>query len=117
MRPQQIMFMGWVFAVGAMISLTFGGLWIGSEEALVADSLTVFKQANILGTWSVMVPNVSFFLIGAKSLMMMDFAFFRGEMAIVQWFFFLVFGVGLLWGFFMVLIQVISGLFRRLGIS
>ncbi|MBA7663808.1 hypothetical protein ES703_71856 [subsurface metagenome] len=112
MRPQQIMFMGWMLAVGTMISLTFGGLWLGPKETILADSLTVFKQANILGTWSVMVPNVSFFLVGVKSLMMMDFAFFRDEMVLIQWFFFLTLGVGFLWGIFMVVISAIRGLFR-----
>ena len=105
--------MGLIFAAGTMISLTFGGLWLGSEEVEVANAFTVFKQANILGIWSVMVPNVSFFLVGAKSLMMMDFAFFEGEMALIQWLLFMTLGLGLMWGIFTVVIGVIQGLFKR----
>jgi len=107
------MFMGLVFAAGTLVSLTFGGAWLGSSEVEVANALTVFKQANILGTWSVMVPNVSFFLVGAKSLMMMDFGFFNGAMGLLQWVLFMTFGLGLMWGFFTVLIGVVQGLFRR----
>lgn len=113
MRPQQIMFMGLILAAGTLISLTFGGAWLGSEEVEVANALTVFRQANILGTWSVMVPNISFFVVGMKSLMMMDFAFFGGSWALIQWILFLTIGLGLLWGFFTVVIGTVQGLFGR----
>lgn len=113
MHPKQMMFMGLIFAAGTMISLTFGGAWIGTSEVDVVNSLTVFKQANILGLWSVMVPNIDFFLVGAKSLMMMDFAFFTGPMALLQWFLMMVFGIAFLWGFLIVIIGVIQGLWKR----
>lgn len=113
MKSQQVMFMGWIFAVGTLISLTYAGLWLGSEEALVVDAVTVFKQTKILGTWSVMVPNISFFTVGARALMMLDFAFFSGGMEIFQWLLFMTLGLGLMFGFFTVVIQVINGLFRR----
>lgn len=113
MRAQQIMFMGLIFAAGTLISLTFAGMWVGTEEVAVANAVTVFKQANILGTWSVTVPNITFFLVGAKALMMMDFAFFSGSWALLQWILFMVFGLGLMWGFYTIVIGVIQGLFRR----
>lgn len=105
--------MGLVLATGTLISLTFGGAWLGDEEVALANALTVFKQVTILGTWAITVPNPSFFLVGAKSLMMMDFAFFSGEMALLQWFGFMTLGLGLMWGIFTVVIGVIQGLFRR----
>lgn len=107
------MFMGFILAVGTIISLTFGGLWIGDEEVEMSNAFTVFRQAEILGTWSVMVPNVDFFLVGARSLMMMDFAFFSDEMALLQWFLYMTLGLGLMWGIYMVVISVVQGLFRR----
>ena len=108
------MFMGWIFAAGTVISLTFGGAWLGTTEASVASALTVFKQTNILGIWSITVPNISFFLVGAKSLMMMDFAFFQGEWGLFfQWILFMTLGVAMMWGIFVVVIGVIQGLFRR----
>lgn len=113
MRTQQIMFMGLVLATGTVISLTFGGAWFGDSDLEISNSLTVFKQADILGTWSVMVPNVSFFLVGAKSMIQMDFAFFTGSMQIVQWFLMFTFGLGLFWGLFTVVIGVVQGLFGR----
>lgn len=113
MRPQQIAFMGLIFAAGTVISLTFGGAWVSTTETDVVASLSVFKQANILGIWSVMVPNVSFFLVGARALMMMDFGFFGGAMALIQWFMMLTFGVAFAWGVYIVVIGVVQGLFGR----
>ena len=105
--------MGLVFAAGTMVSLTFGGAWLGTSEVTVANSLTVFKQANILGTWAIMVPSIDFFLVGAKSLMLMDFAFFQGGAGILQWLLYMTFGLGLLWGFWSLVFGAIQGLFRR----
>lgn len=113
MHPKQIMFMGLVFAAGTMISLTFSGAWLGTSEVEVVNAMAVFKQANILGLWSVTIPNIDFFLVGAKSLMMLDFAFFTGPLAIVQWFMFMTVGLGLLFGFFVIVITVIQSLWRR----
>lgn len=113
MRTQQIMFMGLILAAGTVISLTFGGAWLGTTETDIANAFTVFKQVNILGVWSVTVPNITFFLVGAKALMMMDFAFFSGSMALLQWFMMLTLGLGLTWGIYTVAIGAIQGLFGR----
>lgn len=113
MRPHQIMFMGLILATGTIISLTFGGLWLGAEEMAMQSAFTMFKQANILGTWAVTVPNISFFISGAKSLIMMDFAFFGGILSVVQWFLMLTIGLGLTWGFYTIMIGTIQGLFGR----
>lgn len=107
------MFMGLIFAAGTLISLTFGGAWFGTEDIEIANALTVFKQANILGVWSVTVPNISFFLLGFKALIQMDFAFFSGELALLQWFFMFTIGLGVLWGIYTVVITVVQGLFGR----
>lgn len=108
-----MMFLGLIFAAGTMISLTFGGAWLGSTDLEVANAITVFKQANILGVWSITVPNISFFITGAKALMMFDFAFFSGSLALVQWFFFFIIGLATMWGFYTVIIGVIQGIFTR----
>lgn len=113
MRPHQIMFMGLLLAAGVLISLTFGGLWLGDEDVETANAFTVFKQVNILGLWSVTIPNIDFFLTGAKHLIMMDFAFFDGSLALLQWFFFFTLGLGVIWGFFTIIISVVQGVLRR----
>lgn len=113
MRTQQVMFMGWLAATGIMISLTFGGVWLGGSEVGLASDMTVFKQGNILGIWAVSIPNVGFFVGAAKAVMTMDFAFFRGPAQLFQWIAMLVFGYAFMWGIFTIVIGVIQGLFRR----
>lgn len=111
MRPQHIMFMGLIFAVGTIISLSFAGLWLGSEEVDVVNSVTAFKQANIAGVWSVTVPNITFFTTGVRALVNLDFAFFDGPMITLQWILYMVLGLGVAWGLFTVMIAVINSRF------
>ena len=113
MRPQQIMFMGLLLAAGTLISLTFAGAWLGTTDVDTANSLTVFKQVNILGLWTVTIPSIDFFLTGAKSLIMMDFAFFSGPGAILQWFMFFTFGLAIIWGIYIIVINIIQSFFHR----
>lgn len=113
MRQQHMMFLGLILAAGTMISLTFGAAWFGTTDLEIANAITVFKQANILGVWSITVPNITFFIAGAKALMMFDFAFFEGSGSILQWFFFFIFGLATMWGFYTIIIGVIQGVFVR----
>lgn len=113
MRPQHIMFMGLLLAVGTIISLSYAGVGLGSEEVGYANAFTAFKQANILGVWSVTIPNVTFFFVGVRALTQMDFAFFTSGMVVVQWILYMVLGLGLTWGIFTIVLGVINGLFRR----
>lgn len=113
MRPQYVMFLGLIFATGTLISLTFGGDWLGADDLAMANSLTVFKDANIVGIWSITVPNIDFFFTGMKSLMMMDFAFFEDGLQLVQWFFLMVISLGALWGLYTVIISVVQSAIGR----
>lgn len=109
-----MMWVGLMFSVGTLISLTYAGVGLGSEEVEFINAVAVFKQANILGIWSVPVPNITFFTIGLRALLNADFAFFGGFMQLLQWFFYTVIGLGVMWGVFSVILVVISGLFRRI---
>lgn len=105
--------MGLLLAVGTIISLSYAGVGLGSEEVEFANSFSAFKQANILGVWSIPIPNVTFFFTGVRALISMDFAFFTGGMVVLQWILYLVLGLGLTWGIFTIVLGVINGLFRR----
>jgi hypothetical protein len=113
MRPQQIMFMGLLFTTGILLSLALGGSWLGDEDVSIANSLTVFKDVSFFGLFSFPVPNIGFFLIGLKALTMLDFAFFTGGFAIVQWVMFFVFVAGVIFGLFTIAIYVASGKLGR----
>lgn len=113
MRPQQIMFLGFTFMVGTMISLTFAGGWLDSTDVGIVNSLVAFRSVKLLGIWTISVPNLDFILTGIGSLLKMDFAFFRGEMVLLQWFFLMTLGAGTLFGLFTIAIVTISSIWRR----
>lgn len=114
MRPHYVIFLGFLFAVGTLISLTFGGNWLSGTEVDITNSMTVFRDANIAGYWTMTLPNIDFFFTGLKSLMMMDFGFFQGPLQIVQLFFLLTISLGAMWGLYIVVISVVqSALGRR----
>ena len=114
MRPQHIMYLGLLFAAGTLISLTFFGGWIDDSDLLqMTNSLTVFKDASIMGVWTVSIPNIDFFFVGIKSMMMMDFAFFQGPTEIIGLVFELVLVSGIMWGIFTIVIYIIQGVLTR----
>lgn len=113
MHPKYVMFLGLMLAAGTIISLTFGGAWLDDTDLEVVNALTVFKQANIMGIWSVTVPNIDFFVTGAKALTMFDFAFFTGGLQLLQWFLMFTIGLGFIWGLYITIITIVSGVFTR----
>jgi hypothetical protein len=113
MNQKYVMFLGLILAAGTLISLTFGGVWLNDTDLTVINSLTVFKQANILNIWSITVPNIDFFIVGAKALVMFDFGFFGGPLQLIQWFLMLTVGLGFTWGVYTVCIYAMMGIFSR----
>lgn len=113
MSPKYVMFLGLLLAAGTLISATFAGAWLTDTDLAVTNSLSVFKEANILGIWSVTVPNTDFLLTGAVALTSFDFGFFNGSLQLLQWFFVMVFGLGFLWGVYIIVINVLSGVFGK----
>ena len=113
MTPKNASFLGLMFAAGTMIGLTLGGGWLGSTDLATVSSLTVFKEANILGLFTITIPNMDFFFTGMQAVTAMDFGFFAGGLELVQFFFLYVFAFGALWGIITVVINVIASRFGR----
>lgn len=113
MRPHMIMFLGWLFAAGTLISLTFGGGWFESSDIDTLNSMVAFRQASVLSVWSIPVPNLDYALAGLGAFMKLDFAFFTGEMELIRWVFFMVIISAALWGIFSVVIGTATTLWRR----
>lgn len=113
MRPQHVMFLGFIFLAGTIISLTFSGQWLGPNDVGVLNALTPLTNVSVFGIWSLAVPNLNFFITGFKALTMFDFAFFSGEMGLLQWFFMFTIGAATVWGIFTIIIITAMGLFKR----
>lgn len=114
MRPQHIMFLGLIFAAGTLLSLCLGSQWLGASDVATINSLQIFSNTNIFGIFSVPILNINYFLIGMKNLTALNFAFFTGEMALLQFVLVLVIISGILWGFFSTIIYLGMGLLNKL---
>ena len=113
MSPKLIMGLGLIFLAGTMISLTFGAGWLGDTDVSTLNSIAAFRSANVLGMWSIQVPNLDFLTSGIGALVSMDFAFFSGDFEIIRWFFIFVISAGVMFGIFTVMIVTASSLFHR----
>ncbi len=113
MSPKYIMGLGFLFMSGTLISLTYGGLWLGDTEIDTLNSIAAFRSANVLGLWSIQVPNLDFLTTGIRALISMDFAFFGGPMELFRWFLLFTISAGILFGIFTVMIVTASNLWRR----
>jgi len=107
------MFLGFIFTAGTWISLTFASGAFGASELANVNSLAAFKAANILGLWTVQVPNIDLITTGIAALVKMDFAFFVGGMGMIKFLLIMTIGAATVWGIFTVIIYVISGLFPK----
>ena len=108
-----MMFLGFMFSCGTLISLAIAQGWYDSSDIAQLNAIAAFRQASVLGVWSITVPNLDFVLSGIGAFVSFNFAFFRGELAILQWFMMLVIGSAVLWGIFTVVIGTASTLWRR----
>ena len=113
MKTQHIMFLGLLFVVGTVISLTFSGGWLTTSHVGVLNSISGFRAATILGVWQVQVPNLDFITVGITALSKLDFAFFGGTMGLLRWLFIFTVGAATVWGIFTITIYALSGLWRR----
>ena len=113
MSPKYIMGLGFIFLSGTLISLVFGGAWLGDTEIGALNSIAAFRSVNVLGVWSIMVPNLDFLISGIGAMVSMDFAFFGGGMEILRWFFLFTISAGVMFGIFTIMIVTASNLWRR----
>lgn len=113
MRPHQVMFLGFLFFAGTVISLTFAGAWVSSTEVGILNSISGFVSTTILDRWTIQVPNINYVTTGIAALTKMDFAFFGGSLGLLRWLFICTIGAATVWGIFTIVIYSISGLWSR----
>ena len=107
------MFVAWLSSAGTLISLAIGGGWYDTTDVTTLNQLAAIRQANVLGVWSIPVPNLDFVLSGIGAMVSFNFAFFRGELAILQWFMLTVISSAVLFGLFALALGTASTLWRR----
>jgi len=94
--------------IGTATCLIIEGSWFGSSQASIINSLSVYRVAELFGTWKIPVPNIDFLLVGLPRLLTWDYSFLQGGLDIIQWFLAVVLGIGVLWGLYQLAVGVIS---------
>ncbi len=107
-----IMFMVFAFIGATFISRILEGAYFASTDIEILNQLTVFRDVEILGLFSIPTLNLSFFTQGLPHLLMWDYPFFTGTWAFFRYFLY-VLSVGVVWGILIVFVGVLSQRFGR----
>lgn len=69
-----------------LINKVLEGVFVGASEAAFLNALTVFREVSVFDLFTLPVPNLSFITDGLPRLVMWDYSFFGGPMAIFTYF-------------------------------
>ncbi len=98
MSNRDMMFAAWLLIGGLVISQIMSMAYFGGADTSVTNSLLILRTYNLFGIIPIPFLNIDFFVVGLKSLIQWDFAFFQGIGFDMIKYLFYVISVGLVWG-------------------
>ncbi len=107
-----IMFIMFAFVGITLMSRMLEGAYFSSTDIAIMNQLTVFRDVQVLGLFSIPTLNLEFFTQGLPHLLMWDYPFFEGTWALARYFFY-VLSVGVIWGILIIFVGVLSQRFGR----
>lgn len=81
-------FLATCFIGMTMINRVLEGTFISASDMSSINKLTIFRDMQIFGTFSIPTPNISFITEGLPRLVKWDYAFFGGAGGFFQYFFY-----------------------------
>jgi len=69
-----------------VINRVLEGAMIGAGEITILNQLTVFRELNVAGMFSVPVLNLEFLTVGLPRLFKWDYSFFNGNAGLIKYF-------------------------------
>ena len=109
MSPKLIMFCYFSFILGHILCLMLEGEWLGGSEESIVESLIGFKITSFSG-WEIPKAAVGFFTVGIPNLIMWNYSFLEGPLAIFRISLLFAISVGVVWGFIVTFASFIYGL-------
>lgn len=85
MSVNLIGFLSFVFVGFTILARIMEGAFANAGDFAILQNLTVFRSMDILGVFSVPVPNFSFFTSGLPHLITFDYPFFGGMGSFFQY--------------------------------
>lgn len=78
------------FLITAFIGMTIlnrvaEGAFLAASDLTILDSITMLRTVDVLGMFTIPVPNLEFFTSGLPHLIKWDYAFFGGYGSIFQY--------------------------------
>lgn len=84
--PAGIGFLAFCFVGMTLINRILEGAFIAANDVTILNQLTVFRDLELFGLFTVPVPNLSFITEGIPHLVKWDYSFFGGNAAVFQYF-------------------------------
>jgi hypothetical protein len=105
-------FASFLFVGFTLINRILEGAMIASSEMELLNQLTVFRSVEVLGLFSIPVPNLSFFTTAIPKLFTWDYSFFGGNSGIIQYLFYSITAAAS-FGLFIVIVGTLINYFGR----
>jgi hypothetical protein len=112
MRPQYIMFLAFCLLIGNLLCLIMDGAWLGADDVTLMSYMTGMSNLQTASWTAIFTVPFGFFTHGLPRMLLWDFSFFSGNMAIIRWFL-MVFSIGAIWGVSSTFFSSIQGIFNR----
>lgn len=84
--PAFIGFLAFCFVGMTVINRILEGAFIAAADVTILNQLTIFRDLELFGLFSVPVPNLDFIITGIPRLIKWDYSFFGGNAGIIQYF-------------------------------
>jgi hypothetical protein len=81
-------FLAFCFVGMTLINRVLEGAFITAGDMSVFNNLTIFRDMQIFGTFSIPTPNIAFITEGLPRLVKWDLSYFGGSGAFFQYFFY-----------------------------
>jgi len=106
MSMRTIGILAFLFVGMTVINRVLEGAMIGSSEVGILNQLTIFRELNVAGLFSVPVLNLEFLTVGIPHLIKWDYSFFAGNAGLIQYFLYS-FTAAVSFGLFVMMLGVI----------
>lgn len=100
-----------IFVAATLVSMVIGGVYFGSEETQLLDSLRAFKVIHVFGVVPFPIFNIQFF-DALWHLLKWDYPFFEGGYGIMRFFLYVI-SIAVTWIVGIALASVAASIVRR----
>lgn len=99
-------FLGFIFVGMTAANRILEGVFITTNDVSILNQLTIFRDMSVFGLFTMPVPNLEF-LTGVFHLVKMDYSYFGGNAAFLQFFLYSITGA-MAFALFITVLSILS---------